>query len=91
MEDTKRDRLIGAGACLAIAAMLGVVTVWLVYGLVALEKDHERFGDDPFSKADPSGAAMVMVPVAGIAGVIAVGMLVLGVWMLTAKKGIGRP
>ena len=89
MEDTKRDRLIGAGACLAIAAMLGVVTVWLVYGLVALEKDHERFGGNP--RNDPQFYGMYLIPLAGLAGVIALGMLVLGVWILTAKKGIGRP
>ena len=86
MEDTRKDRLMASLACVVLAAMLGGLAVWLGFGLVALEADRARLGDRALTRSDPSFYGLYLIPVAGLLGIAALGLLGLAVWIPLAGR-----
>ena len=87
-DDTRKDRLLAAAACLVLAAMLGGLAAWLAIGIGAAEADHDRFGHVP--RADPQVLGVALMLLAGVLGTAALVLVGLAVWMLIVRHGTGR-
>lgn len=88
MSETRRDRIMAAGACFVLAAMVGAVAVWAWMGVGAAEADYQRFeGGRP--RRDIVGFSMYLIPVAMLLSLASVGLCVLGGWMVVVRRGRG--
>ncbi len=88
-QDTRKHRLLGALACLVLAAMVGALAAWAWTGAFAAEGDYQRFeGLRP--RRDIVVFSMYLIPVASVLSLATLGPVGLGGWMLVARRSRDR-
>lgn len=82
---------MGALGCFGLGAMLAAVALWLLIGVLAGGQDYQRFDGDPAPTNRAGGNivayTIMLMGLAGVIGAAALGLLGLGVWMISARRG----
>ncbi|MEZ6233019.1 MAG: hypothetical protein R3B68_02410 [Phycisphaerales bacterium] len=84
--EATRDSLMASLACLVLAAMLGGVAYWLAHGVIAAERDFQRFDGHVRARTDIAAYAVYLIPLAGLSALGCLGLIGLAVWIPLAGR-----